>query len=438
MTAPPTLPGDTVPNPPRPGAPLAPSPGGGPRFPRVEGRTGWILLALLVAAATAVGTFWLRAPVESTERGGERREDVSQLVGQLFIVGFVGADPSAPGVRQAINWLREGRVAGVLVLGRNLAADNDPAYVEKARALAAALKTGVNNEAVDATSLPPLLTVDQEGGPVQRLRGPYERLPQFADIGALPIEAARAKATATARQAARQIRDAGFNVNFSPVVDVYRGPPIYADDPAEAGLPPDDARISQRAFGADPDKVSILAGDAIRATLAERVLPAAKHFPGHGASLTDSHRAQPAAEMPLDALRALDLVPFAAALEAGVPMVMTAHIIHRQLDPNLPATVSPRVLNILREGMKFDGVIVADDMTMDAIRLMPGGSSRAAVMAIAAGADLLIYGWRPEEFDAAYHAVLNAVEDGRLSPQRIREAATRVKLLRERLKAFGG
>ena len=172
------------------------------------------------------------------------------------------------------------------------------------------------------------------------------------------------------------------------------------------------------------------------------VAACAKHFPGHGDTVVDSHHGLPHVDVPLDVLHERELVPFRAAVEAGVSSVMTSHIIVSALDPHRPATFSHRVLGMLRDELRFDGVVVSDALDM-AGASGHTGIPEAAVRALDAGVDLLCLGSRTEQerYAEVHAAVVAAVRSGRLRGERVAEAAGRVRALAnetaERMPAHG-
>ena len=188
-----------------------------------------------------------------------------------------------------------------------------------------------------------------------------------------------------------------------------------------------------RSFGDDPALVARHASAWVEGLQSTGVAACAKHFPGHGDTVVDSHHGLPRVDVPLAVLRQRELVPFRAAVEAGVASVMTSHIIVSALDPHRPATFSHLVLGMLRDGLGFDGVIVSDALDM-AGASAETGIPEAAVRALAAGVDLLCLGSRTDEqrYAEVHGAVVRAVESGRLPRERVAEAAVRVRVLADR------
>jgi beta-N-acetylhexosaminidase len=193
--------------------------------------------------------------------------------------------------------------------------------------------------------------------------------------------------------------------------------------------------IGVRSFGADPDLVARLGVAALDGYAAAGVAATLKHFPGHGDTATDSHLALPVIPHDMERLRAVELVPFRRGVAAGAPVVMTAHIALPVLtgSATLPATLAPAVLHgLLREHLGFDGVVMTDCLEMKAISATVGVAA-GAVLALKAGADLVLISHRHDRQVAGIAAVRAAVADGALAPGRVRESAERVLRLKARL-----
>ncbi|MEW6387750.1 MAG: beta-N-acetylhexosaminidase [Thermodesulfobacteriota bacterium] len=317
--------------------------------------------------------------------------------GQLLMVGLPG--PRLDGVAREL--VRDLKVGGIILFARNL---EDPVQVWE-------LNRDLQREALAATGQPLLIAMDQEGGPVQRLRAPFTLIPPARELGS---RASPEEVELLARKTARELSLVGVNVNLAPVLDVARGP---------------DCPLWERSYGPEPEKVAALGLAAIRGYLAGGVLPVAKHFPGLGDTLKDSHEELPRAASP-DPRRETDLLPFRRAVEAGVPLIMTAHVLVPAWDA-APATLSPAALTgRLREGLGFGGVIMTDDLEMGAIA-QQARVPQAAAAALAAGADLLLIcrDWQGAPETAAFLA-----RDLALG-QRGQEAAARLQALKKRLGA---
>lgn len=290
------------------------------------------------------------------------------------------------------------------ILGGYLLFGGVDATVHAIRALTDALRER-------AEDLPPLVAIDQEGGPVARLRRGVEPIPSMMALGAAgDLDLTRR----AGEQTAFDLRRAGCTLDFAPVLDL--------------ALEAENCVIGTRSFGADPQNVASL-GAAFGEGLARGgVVPCYKHFPGHGSTSTDSHEALPFVSTDEATLRARDLVPF-ARVARDAPAIMTAHIVVRAFDAERPATTSPRILSaLLREELGFRGALVTDCLQMQAIASRD--SVQGAVDAVAAGADLLLFSHDVELALAAADAIEAAVAGGRISFERLQEAHRRVAHLR--------
>jgi beta-N-acetylhexosaminidase len=326
---------------------------------------------------------------------------LEQAIGQTLLLAFPGRTP-APEI--LANFAREPLAGVTLFRSANI---ESPAQV---RALCATLQT-----AATAAGLPPLLIgADQEGGTLLALAG-ATRFPGAMALGAADSpDLARQVGFAMGRELAAM----GVNIDYAPVCDV--------------NVNPANPVVGVRSFGADPARVGALAAAMISGLQAAGVAATAKHFPGHGDTATDSHFSL--ATVPHDAarLRQVELPPFAAAIAAGVRLVMTAHLALPALTgaPDLPATLAPAILRgLLREEMGFAGVIISDAMDMRAIDQGPALPIEA-IAAATAGVDLLLMGSVLADHAAVRGALLQAARRGLLDPAALRASAGRVLALK--------
>jgi beta-N-acetylhexosaminidase len=257
-----------------------------------------------------------------------------------------------------------------------------------------------------------LIAIDEEGGDVTRLAhrtgSPY---PGNAALGAVDDPGLTRSVHAAI---GADLAALGINLNLAPVVDVNS----TDDNPV----------IGTRAFGSDPALVARHAAAAVDGLQSAGVAACAKHFPGHGATRTDSHLGLPVVDASPSLLRARDLPPFAAAIDAGVAAIMTAHIGIPALTGSLPATFSSAVLqDLLRDEYAHRGAIITDALEMRGAIGAAGSLGRAAVLALGAGADLLCLGARigPALVDDVVTEIIAAVTDGRLTITRLTDAAAR-------------
>ena len=218
------------------------------------------------------------------------------------------------------------------------------------------------------------ILIDQEGGPVARLRPPRWRLyPSAARIGSLADPLAESAARLGARLIADDLRSVGITVDCLPVLDL----PVPGADPV----------IGERAYGSEPGRVGRLGRAVCEGLLEGGVLPVLKHIPGHGRARVDSHHTCPLVETTRDELSRTDFAPFRTL--SGMPWAMTAHIVYMAIDPKAPATLSRCVISeVIRDEIGFDGVLVSDDLSM---RALGGGIGERARSALAAGCDLVLH-----------------------------------------------
>ncbi|WP_377640502.1 glycoside hydrolase family 3 protein [Oryzobacter terrae] len=259
-----------------------------------------------------------------------------------------------------------------------------------------------------------LLATDEEGGDVTRIHYPAgSTAPGNAVLGRLDdADLTRAVAASIGSELAAL----GIGLDLAPSVDVNSSP----------GNPV----IGVRSFGADPALVARHSSAFVEGLQSTGVAACAKHFPGHGDTVVDSHHGLPRVDVPRDVLRERELEPFRAAVAAGVRTVMTSHVIVSALDAERPATFSPSAIRLLRDELGFEGVVVSDALDM-AGASAETGIPEAAVRALLAGVDLLCLGSNTGElrWAAIHDAVTDAVRSGRLPRRRVAEAAARVRAL---------
>lgn len=336
------------------------------------------------------------------------------MIGQMLLVGFRGTavDGDSPILRD----IREHNLGGVILFDRDVqlqSAERNIQSPEQVRALTASLQASAR--------VPLFVAVDQEGGRVRRFK---------EEQGFPPSPSAKAMGQGTPAQTRLEgertgkfLASLGVNLNFAPVADVDVNP----QSPAIGAL--------ERSFSADPDLVATHAHSFCQGLLAQGVLPCLKHFPGHGSATADSHlgltdisKTWSAAE-----LRPYEiLIPLQAS-----PMVMSGHLFLRQLDNAYPSTLSRAVLTgLLRQRLGFQGVIVSDDMQMRAIA-DHYGQAEAILLAVEAGVDVLVFGnnlgYDPEIVPKAVEILAKAVEDGRLSAERIAASYERIQAVKQQL-----
>ncbi|MDP8972493.1 MAG: hypothetical protein M3N45_04795 [Actinomycetota bacterium] len=342
------------------------------------------------------------------EKGETTEEAVSRLsvrdaVGQMFVVGMDGTEPNY----YVEKMVRERNVGGILLLGHNLESE------KQTRALTDSLqRLAVETE----PAIPLFVAVDYEGGEVGS--APWvSKQPSAAEVGG---RADREEARRIAEEIGRELGRGGVNTNLAPVVDTGSG-----------------AAIGSRSYGDDPALVALMGTAFVEGSERAGVISSAKHFPNHGPTLEDSHIARPVVDHELQTVLRSDLAPFRAAAEAGVPMVMVGHLVYPTLDPERPTSLSSVAIELLREELGFDGVVVTDDLIMEGAR-RGGTTADAALRAVQAGVDLLIVSGPPEDQAAAYDAVVAAVESGEIPRERIDASVERIENVKDRYPLYSG
>lgn len=318
---------------------------------------------------------------------------VEQKVGQLMMVGFAGTQ-----VDDEIEALVRGRqVGGVCMFKRNIESAEQVAHLND------------DVRALMRGSIPPFIALDQEGGNVVRISDGNVVLPGNMALGAtqspqLAYQAGRAQA--------EDLLLLGFNMNLAPVLDV--------------NLNPRNPVIGIRSFGDRPEVVARFGEEFVRGQQDANIVTVAKHFPGHGNTDADSHRALPVMnETRAEVMSQLE--PFRRVIDEGLDGLMTAHVaIPKLTGDEQPATLSPKILtDLLRRDLRFDGLVVTDELEMEAIA-DHYGVGNAAVLAVKAGADMVLVPWRAERKTEVYEALLSAVRDGRLTRERLDDSVRRI------------
>jgi len=338
---------------------------------------------------------------------------LDEQIGQMLCFGWGGADCLTTVNEQARWAVTDARAGALIAMGRNFQAQTAPLAPPDVHAIRA-----MTDELQRLARVPLLIATDQEGGRVARLRGGlFSDAPSAQALGkAGDADAARE----WARRVGGELSAVGVNVNFAPVADVNSNPqnPVIGD----------------RAFGATPETVTPMVTAQVAGYGESGVLACAKHFPGHGDTAQDSHFDLPSLPFTEDEMERRELIPFRAAIEAGVPALMTAHILFPALESSdLPATLSRAILtDLLRGKMAFDGLVATDCLEMKAVR-DHWGTPRAAVLAAVAGADLLLVCHTFERQRETLDALREAVATGELSRSRVRDAARRVLDAKRRL-----
>ncbi len=321
-----------------------------------------------------------------------------EKIGQLFMVGFMGTSVTP----ELASFIKEYKPGGVILFSRNL--ESVGQIVE------------LTNELQRCSPRSPLLiSIDQEGGRVSRLPRGFTIFPPCELLGRCNSGELAYAAAATI---AKELKAVGVNMNMAPVLDVNSNP----DNPV----------IGDRAFGSTPDVVGEMALVTAAGLQDNKVVACGKHFPGHGDTNADSHKELPVVEASRERLEVVEFPPFRRAVTAGIATMMTAHVLYKALDDQLPATLSPAVItNLLREDLQYDGVVLTDDLEMHAI-VDHYGVGDAAVRALLAGCDVLLICKEREREVSAFEAIEQAVSSGTISMERLNQSVARIQRVKQR------
>jgi len=340
--------------------------------------------------------------------------DLDTMVGQMIMAGFRGYEVTVDS--SIMRDIRDRHLGGVVLfdydveLGKAERNIKSPDQVKK-----------LTDTLAEAATIPLFISVDQEGGKVQRLKSKYgfTETPSAQELG----ESSNIEVYEAGAKTGKTLRQTGFNLDFAPVADVNVNP----DSPAIGKI--------GRSFSADPKRVTKCDKLFLQGLGRHGVIGCLKHFPGHGSAGADSHLGL------TDVTKTWseeELIPYRKLIADGsAKMIMTAHIFNANLDPDYPATLSHKVITgLLRDELGFDGVVITDDMNMRAIT-DHYGQTEAIRLAIEAGADILLFGnnlrYDPEIVTKAHAAIKKMVEDGTISQERIAQSYARIIRLKETL-----
>jgi len=326
--------------------------------------------------------------------------------GEFMVVGFEG-DTVNPALRK---YVLEWRVAGVILFKRNIT-----------RNRTAALLRELGKLRREISDLPLLIAVDQEGGSVCRFR---EGVTFFPGNMALGISASAEEARRQGKITAEELRRKGVNMNLAPVLDLYS--------------PSGSSASGIRSLGSDPRRVALLGEALIRGMQEAGIVATAKHFPGKGKASLDSHLSLPVINRSAHQLESEDLVPFRAAIGCGVKAIMTSHAAYPAFQGkiNCPSTLSPEVLKgILRRELKFENLIITDDLGMGAIRdYCP--VPEASRLALKAGADMVLLCHSAPEREKVFSLLSEAVKKDKALARELRESGERIRRVKSELRDF--
>ncbi len=326
---------------------------------------------------------------------------LKEKIGQCFSVGFPGTGLT----EEFCRFLKEFQVGNIILFGENIESG------EQLSGLCGSLRQQVKEN----TGIAPFIMIDQEGGAIVRLSDDLVNVP-----GAMATAASRDPENAylAGQLTGRQLKRLGINFDLAPVMDIN----CNQDNPV----------IGIRSYGDGPGQVGAYAMKMAKGLMSEKVLACAKHFPGHGDTAQDSHLSLPVVDKPVEELEAMELRPFREGVEAGIPAIMSTHILFPALETEkIPATMSEKILTgLLRKKYGFQGMILSDCMEMGAIKQY-FGTANGVVKALGAGVDIVLISHTPSVARESIEAVEKAVQEGSLPEAVIDESVKRILAFKE-------
>lgn len=326
-------------------------------------------------------------------------------IGQLFFIGISGHSLT----NDEKKFIVENNIGGVVLFSRNVST------VEQVHDLCTEIQA-LRHQMPDKAPL--FIAIDMEGGRVARLRAPWTLWPPLKHLGDIDSPTLSFH---FAHSMGLELRAVGINLDFAPCIDTYTNPK--------------NTIIGDRAISTDPEMVAKHASALVRGYMKSGVIPCAKHYPGHGHTLVDSHDDLPIEDLDFQRMRDVELKPFARAFRSRVPMVMTGHLKFPQVDPEWPVTLSEIFLKkIARDEMRYKGLIITDDLDMKAMAIHYD-AKKIPVRSLQAGADLLLYCNEPESPPKAFAEVEKGLRDQAIAASHIEDVHQRVLELKSEMLA---
>lgn len=326
-------------------------------------------------------------------------------IGQLFMIGISGKTLTAA----ETDFIVKNNIGGIILFARNL---GTPQEIHKLCGDIQNLRHKTKDR------MPFFISIDMEGGRVARLKAPFTQWPPAALIGKLDSTSVGFR---FAQSMGVELKAVGINLDFAPCIDVFTNPKNTV--------------IGDRAFSTDPEQVAKMASSVVRGYIKSGIIPCAKHFPGHGNTLIDSHDDLPVEDADMNRLNEVELVPFKKVFRARADMVMTAHIKFPKIDPEWPVTLSKKFIqDLLRQELRFKNLIITDDLDMKALA-KHYDRDMLPVRSLQAGCDIVLYCNEPDRPPLAYEAVKKAVANGDIPMARIDESFARVMSLKKEMLA---
>lgn len=329
---------------------------------------------------------------------------LEEKVGQLFYVTLGNLAQPEGAASNGIMAVDDDETAGIcqyhpggiILMGSNIETD------EQVQELTSALQ--------DNTSVPLFIGVDEEGGMVSRLGSSAGiSMSNVGSMQAIGTTGDPSNAYAIGETLANNLQGYGFNMDFAPVADVLTNPYNY--------------EIGSRSFGSDASLVADMVSQEITGLQNHGISAVAKHFPGHGGVIGNSHNNLQYVETSIGELRQREFLPFQAAIEADVDFILVSHLVLTDAESEYPSTLSePVVTGLLREELGYEGVIITDSFQMGSIT-ENYSQGEAAVLAVQAGCDMILM---PSDYAACYQGILEAVQDGRITQEQLDESCMRI------------
>ena len=337
--------------------------------------------------------------VEAVLAGMSTEEKVAQLfmITPEALTGVNGVTAAGETTREAFSAYPAG---GIIYMESNI-----QSWDQTSRML-----SSVQEISLRRTGLPLFLAVDEEGGSVRRVSGRLDNVPYIPEMSSVGSTGEPSLAYETGRMIGDYLNRLGFNVDFAPVADVLTNP--------------ENTVIGSRSFGADPQLAAEMVSREVQGLQEQGVCAALKHFPGHGDTVEDSHQGLAVSYKTLEELRSCEFLPFGSGIAADAEFVMVGHIAVPNITGNdVPASLSYKMMTeILRNDLGFDGIIITDALNMGAITDLYN-AEEAALQAFQAGADMILM---PEDFHTAYSGMLEAVESGEITKERLEASLRRI------------
>jgi len=324
--------------------------------------------------------------------------DDTELLGQLFLLGYFGRHPSP----EILEWIRDKKIGGIKIFGWN---------AENLQELGESIARMQTEASMTRLKIPLFIATDQEGGWVRHVKGDTSITPGNIAIGAsgVPYDAYY-----TGKYIGEELRLLGINMNFAPTVDVYVNKDAHV--------------IGPRSFSEDPLTTANLALAYYRGMQTAGIICTAKHFPGHGNATEDSHGTLPQIFTDFDTLWERDLLPYRFLIKNDLPAIMSAHLAFPEiLDETVPASLSPYFLKeVMREKLRFDGIIITDDMRMNGVLHNGNGISESCLQAVKAGNDMIMISHDHQMYRKVWNTLYREMQNDPEFHQSVEQSVVRI------------